>query len=110
MNETAKEVAERDARRKKHREEYHAFRHALNNIAKTKDGEVVLRHMAKLSGFFVTLTVKKGGVGIFNGIDCESMLVHSGRRDLYIDFRRAMTEETRRLIEARPTEEENEHE
>lgn len=93
-------------RKKKHREEYQAFRQAINNIAKTKDGELVLRHIAKLSGFFQTLTVVKGGQGVMNGIDKDGMLVNSGRRDLYLDVRRPMTEETRRLIESKPTEQE----
>lgn len=96
----------KEERRKKHQEEYRNFRQALNNIAKTKDGEIVLRHIAKLSGFFQSLTVLKGGSGVMNGIDTDGMLVNSGRRDLYLDIRRPMNEDTRRLIESKPIEEE----
>lgn len=99
----------KEDRRKKHQEEYRAFRQAINNIAKTKDGEIVLRHIAKLSGQFQSLTVVKGGQGVMNGIDKDGMLINSGRRDLYLDIRRPMSEETRRLIESKPTEGEEDH-
>lgn len=103
-----KEEKLREDRKKRHQEEYKAFRQAVNNIAKTPDGEIVLRHIAKLSGFFQTLTVIKGGNGIMNGIDTEGMLVNSGRRDLWLDIRRPMSEQTRRLIESKPDQQEEE--
>lgn len=108
IEEKQKEEKARLERKQKHQLEYRNFRQALNNLAKTKDGEIVLRHIAKISGFFQSLTVVKGGNGIMNGIDPEGMLVNSGRRDLYLDIRKPMSEETRRLIESKPTEEEGE--
>lgn len=101
-----KDEKAKEERRKKHQEEYRAFRQALSNLAKTPDGELVLRHICKLSGFFKTSVVIKGGNGIMNGVDVEGTLVNEGRRALYLDIRRPMSEETRRLIESKPDQQE----
>jgi hypothetical protein len=96
-----------DELKKRNQEEYRKFRAAINNIAKLPDGEIVLRHIAKLSGFFKSSIVLKGGMGTMNGVDTEGTIANEGRRGLYLDIRRPMSEETRRLIESKPQEEDN---
>lgn len=82
-------------------DEYRRFRIALDNVSKTADGEIVLRHIAKISGFFQSSVVLKGGQGIMNGVDVEGMLINEGRRGLYLDIRRPMSDAARRQIEAK---------
>lgn len=90
--------------KKKHLEDYRKFRTALEQVAKDANGIIVLRHIAKISGFFQTSVVTKGGNGIMNGVDVEGTLVNEGRRAVYLDIRRPMTDQTRRLIESKENE------
>jgi hypothetical protein len=92
--------------KEKNREEYKKFRVALQAVANEPNGIMVLRHIAKLSGFFKTSVVIKGGNGIMNGVDVEGTLVNEGRRGLYLDIRRPMTDDVRRLIESKGEENE----
>lgn len=97
----AEQAKRKEEIKKRNLEEYRRFRIALDNISKTADGEIVLRHIAKISGFFQSSVVEKGGQGIKNGVDVEGTLVNEGRRGLYLDIRRPLTDEARRQIESK---------
>lgn len=94
-----------DELKERNREEYKKFRIALQAVAHDPNGIMVLRHIAKLSGFFKSSVVLKGGGGIMNGVDVEGTLVNEGRRGLYLDIRRPMSDDVRRLIESKDQEE-----
>lgn len=96
-----------DELKEKNREEYKKFRLALQAVANDANGILVLRHICKISGFFKTSVVIKGGNGVMNGVDVESTLVNEGRRGLYLDIRRPMSDDVRRLIESKDQGEEN---
>ena len=95
------DIKKQEELKERNREEYKKFRIALEAVAKDVNGIMVLRHIAKLSGFFKSSVVLKGGQGVMNGVDVEGTLVNEGRRGLYLDIRRPMTDEVRRLIESR---------
>lgn len=97
----AEQNAKMEALKQKHKDEYHKFRTALEQVAKDANGIIVLRHLAKICGFFQSSIVIKGGSGSMDGVDLNSVLVNEGRRAVYLDIRRPMTEEARRLIESK---------
>jgi hypothetical protein len=101
MEDRAKAVAKQEELKKRHQEEYHRFRTALQIISKDQNGIIVLRHIAKLAGFFKTSLVLKGGPGVMNGVDVEGTIANEGRRGLYLDIRRCMDDATRRTVESR---------
>jgi cobalamin biosynthesis protein CbiD len=107
MDEKTKQLLKQEELKQKHLDDYRKFRIAINAIAKDPNGEIVLRHIAKISGFFKSSIVLKGGGGVMNGVDTEGMLVNEGRRALYLDLRRPMSDEVRRLIEGKGQGEEN---
>lgn len=82
-------------------EEYRKFRLALSTVCKDPNGQIVLRHICKISGFWQTTIVKKGDGVSMMGVDVNGMLINEGRRSLYLDIRRPMSDEGRRLIEAK---------
>lgn len=93
--------------KERNREEYKKFRLALQAVANDPNGIMVLRHICKISGFFKSSVVLKGGGGIMNGVDVDGTLVNEGRRGLYLDIRRPMSDAVRRLIESKDEGEEN---
>lgn len=97
----AEQAKRKEEIKQRNLEEYRRFRIALDNVSKTEDGRIILRHIAKISGFFQSSVVQKGGQGIMNGVDVEGTLINEGRRGLYLDIRRPMTDDARRQIESK---------
>lgn len=87
--------------KKKNQEEYRKFRTALQAVCKDANGQIVLRHLAKICGFWQSSVVKKGDGISMLGVDLNGTLVNEGRRSVYLDLRRPMTDEGRRLIESK---------
>lgn len=87
--------------KQKNLEEYRKFRTALQMMCKDANGQIVLRHICKISGFWQSTIVKKGDGVSMMGVDVNGMLINEGRRSLYLDIRRPMSDEGRRLIESK---------
>ncbi len=96
-----------DELKKKNQEEYRKFRTALQAVCKDTNGQIVLRHLAKICGFWQSSVVRKGDGVSMLGVDLQGTLVNEGRRSVYLDLRRPMTDEGRRLIESRTGEEDH---
>jgi hypothetical protein len=96
-----KQILKQDALKEKHKEEYRKFRVALEQVANDPNGLLVLRHICKISGYFKDPTVIKGGMGSMNGVDIEGTMINIGRRALYLDIRRPMSDAARRQIETK---------
>jgi hypothetical protein len=94
----------RDEIKQKNLEEYRKFRTALQAMCRDANGQIVLRHICKISGFWQTTIVKKGDGVSMMGVDVNGMLINEGRRSLYLDIRRPMSDEGRRLIESKNNE------
>jgi Fe-S oxidoreductase len=84
--------------KKKNQEEYRKVRAALQLVCVDVNAQIVLRHIAKLSGFFKSSVVVNLATG---EVSLGSTTYNEGRRSLYLDLRRMMTDEARRLIESK---------
>jgi len=84
--------------KKKNQEEYRKVRSALQLACTDTNVQVVLRHIAKLSGFFKSSVVINLAT---SEVALGSTTYNEGRRSLYLDLRRMMNDETRRLIESK---------
>lgn len=84
--------------RRRNREEYQKVRTAFQAISADGNFQIVLRHLAKISGFFKSDIVINPTT---NEINPLSTLHNQSRRTVYLDLRRMMTDETRRLIESK---------
>jgi hypothetical protein len=99
------EIVKSEALKQKHIDDYKKFRVALQAMAQDPNGVIVLRHLAKICGFFKSSVVIKGSAGTMGGVDIEGTLVNEGRRGVYLDLRRPMSNEARRQIESMEGEE-----
>lgn len=88
--------------KRRNQEEYKKVRTALQIVSSDVNFQIVLRHIAKLAGFFKSSVVINP---TSNEISTGSTVYNEGRRSLYLDLRRMMTDETRRLIESKGEEE-----
>lgn len=86
-----------EALRQKHKEEYQRTRTALRAVASDPNFQIVMRHMAKICGFFQSSVVLDPN----HHVCTESTIFNEGRRAVYLDFRRMMTDDVRRLIESK---------
>jgi hypothetical protein len=84
--------------RKRNQEEYQKAREAMQVASKDPNVQVLLRHIAKISGFFKVDVVVNPATFEINPM---ASLYNSGRRSLYIDLRRMMDEETKRTVESK---------
>lgn len=85
--------------RKRNKEEYQRVRAALQILCKDPNAQIVLRHIAtKLSGFFKSSIVLNPQT---NEISMNSMAYNEGRRSVYLDLRRMLTDDARRIIESK---------
>lgn len=87
-----------DEVRKRNQEDYQRAREAMRVASKDANVQILLRHVAKISGFFKVDVVVNPATFEINP---HASLYNSGRRSLYIDLRRMMDEETKRLIESK---------
>jgi len=84
--------------KKKNQEEYRKVRAALQLACTDPNVQIVLRHIAKLSGFFKSSVVINVTT---NDVALGSTTYNEGRRSLYLDLRRMMTDDARRLVESK---------
>ena len=90
--------------KRKNQEEYRKVRAALQLACNDPNVQIVLRHIAKLSGFFKSSVV----INITtNDVALGSTTYNEGRRSLYLDLRRMMDDNARRLIESKGEETHN---
>lgn len=83
--------------RRKQKEEKDKVRKAIEIAGKDPNVQILLRYMAKISGQFQSLVVMKTD----GDVATNAMLVNSGRRSLYLDIRRLMNDETRKMVEGK---------
>ena len=81
--------------KKKNQEEYRRVRAALQLACTDPNVQIVLRHIAKLSGFFKSSVVINVTT---NDVALGSTTYNEGRRSLYLDLRRMMDDNARRQI------------
>ena len=84
--------------RRRNHEEYKKVRTALQRASTDANTQIVLRHIAKLSGFFKSSVVISAAT---NDVALGSTAYNEGRRSLYLDLRRMLTDDARRLIESK---------
>ena len=89
-----------DTLKKKHQEEYKKVRTAVQAIASDPNAVIMLRHMAKICDFFKSSLVLNPTT---KEVNQTATLWNEARRSVYLDFRRMMSEETKRQIEAKET-------
>lgn len=95
-----KDLADKQAdHRRKQKEEKDKVRKAIEIAGKDPNVQILLRYMAKISGQFQSLVVMKTD----GDVATNAMLVNSGRRSLYLDIRRLMNDDTRKMIEGKET-------
>jgi hypothetical protein len=70
---------------------------ALSSVLKTQDGQVVFRYLAEICDQFSYKHV----VPVAGGIDVPASMHNLARNSVYIDMRRMMTEEDKRIIESK---------
>ena len=87
-----------DELKQKHLEEYKRTRDALRIAANDPNVQILLRHMAKICGFFQSSLVVDP---VSREVSTQSVIYNEGRRAVYLDLRRMMTDETRRIIESK---------
>lgn len=84
--------------RKTNAEEYRRVRAALQLACTDPNVQMVLRHVAKLSGFFKSSVVVSPTT---SDVAVNSTVYNEGRRSLYLDLRRMLDDESRRIIESK---------
>ena len=87
--------------RRKHQEEYKRTRQALRLVSDDPNFQIVMRHLAKISGFFQSTIAINSST---NEINTYSSIYNEGRRTVYLDMRRMMTDDVRRVIESKDEE------
>lgn len=88
--------------KKRHAEEYQRVRTALQAAVKDSNTQIVLRHLAKICGFFKSDIIVNPTTNEINPI---ATLHNEARRTVYLDIRRMMSDDIRRVIEAKGEEE-----
>jgi uncharacterized protein YjgD (DUF1641 family) len=84
--------------KRKHQEEYQKTRQALRLVSSDVNFQIVMRHLAKICGFFQSTIALNATT---NEINSSSTIFNEGRRTVYLDMRRMMTDEVRRIIESK---------
>lgn len=84
--------------KQKHLEEYRKVRTAFQTLSKDQNFILVIRHLAKICGFWKTSVVLNETT---REVATHSTLINEGRRAVYLDIRRMMTDEIRRQTESR---------
>ena len=87
-----------DERKRKHQEEYKKAKAAVQLAAKDPNVRIILRHLAKITGFFKSNIVVNTNTSEINPL---STLHNESRRTVYLDIRRMMDEDIRRQVEAK---------
>jgi len=82
----------------KNRVEYEKAKKAIRLACKDPNGQIIIRHLAKICGFFKPNRVMNLQTGDINP---WASIHNEGRREVYVDIRRMMTDEDRRQIESR---------
>jgi hypothetical protein len=100
-----REKAKAEALRLRNIAEYNKVKDAIRELKGNKNFQIVLRHMAKICGFWKPSTVLNPSTSEINPY---STIQNEGRRNVYLDFRRMMDDDTRRQIETK--DEETRHE
>lgn len=98
----AEEILDRkkkaDERKAKNKAEYETAKKAVRIACKDANGQVIIRHLAKICGFFKPNRVMNLQTGDINP---WASMHNEARREVYLDIRRMMTDEDRRQIESR---------
>ena len=84
--------------RKKNKAEYEKVKNAVRLACKDQNVRVILRHIAKITGFFKTNIVVNTNTSEINPL---STLHNESRRTVYLDLRRMFSDEDRRIIESK---------
>jgi hypothetical protein len=84
--------------KQRNQEEYRRVRAALQILCADTNAQIVLRHIAKLAGWFKSSVVLSPTT---NDVAVNSTIYNEGRRSLYLDLRRMLTDDARRLIESK---------
>jgi hypothetical protein len=84
--------------RKKHQEEYKKAREALNEALKDRNAQIIVRHLAKICGFFQSSVVVDPST---REVNLNSVVYNEGRRSVYLDLRRMMSDDLRRAVESK---------
>lgn len=87
--------------KKKNQEEYRRVRAALQLACADPNVQIVLRHVAKLAGWYKSSVVINPAT---NDVATGSTIFNEGRRSLYLDLRRMLSDDARRIIESKGTE------
>jgi len=87
--------------KKRHAGEYQKVRTALQAAVKDTNTQIVLRHLAKICGFFKSDIVVNPTTNEVNPI---ASLHNEARRTVYLDIRRMLSDDIRRLIESKDEE------
>lgn len=99
-------IAEREKKiaeiKKRNQEERAQVRAAIQMARTNKSVEIILRHLAKICGQFKNGIVVNTTTG---EIITSSTIYNESRRSVYLDFRKLMSEEDKRLIESKGEEE-----
>lgn len=89
-----------DRLKQKHRDEYKRTRDAVQLLANDANMQIVLRHLAKICGFYIPSRILSPS----NEINPYATIYNDGRRSVYLDIRRMLTDEQRRLTESKQEE------
>lgn len=91
--------------KKRNAEERAQVRAAVRTARTDRNVEIILRHMAKICGQFKSGIVVNTTTG---EVITSSTLYNETRRTVYLDFRKLMSEEDKRLIESKGEEDHGE--
>jgi len=84
--------------RKKNKAEYEKVKNAVRLACKDQNVRVILRHMAKICGFFTSNIVVNPNTSEINAL---STLHNESRRTVYLDLRRMMSDADRKAVESK---------
>ncbi|MFA5186889.1 MAG: hypothetical protein WC551_10455 [Patescibacteria group bacterium] len=91
--------------KKRNLEERAQVRAAVQMARTDRNVEIILRHLAKICGQFKNAIVMNPTTG---EIITSSTIYNESRRSVYLDFRKLMSEEDKRLIESKGEEDHGE--
>lgn len=91
-----KDALKLEEMRKKRAEEFNAVKLAVNEASRDVNVKVILRYLAKVSGFFFS---PDAGSPAIRMTDVNQTFKNIGRESLYLDIRRMMTDEVKTIVE-----------
>ena len=84
--------------REKHKAEYVKTRTAVAVLENDVNFQIFLRHLCKITGFWKSSVVLNQTT---NEVNAQSTLVNEGRRSVYLDLRKMLSDEARRQTETK---------